>query len=42
MAKRATRLASRKQPITGVSMFPNANEAPLEVRPVMDAGGEDM
>lgn len=33
VGKRATRLASRKQPITGVSMFPAANEQPLDVRP---------
>ncbi|MFT3861798.1 methylmalonyl-CoA mutase family protein [Micropruina sp.] len=33
VAKRAVRLASRKQPITGVSMFPAEHEQPLEVRP---------
>jgi methylmalonyl-CoA mutase len=33
VAARAVRLANRRQPITGVSMFPNANEQPLEVRP---------
>lgn len=30
---RAKRLATRQQPITGVSMFPQLEEAPLEVRP---------
>ncbi|MBK8447738.1 MAG: methylmalonyl-CoA mutase small subunit [Micropruina sp.] len=33
VAARAVRLANRRQPITGVSMFPNASEQPLEVRP---------
>ena len=30
---RAKRLATRKQPITGVSMFPMKDEQPLEIRP---------
>lgn len=32
-AERAKRLATRKQPITGVSMFPKPDEEPLTVRP---------
>ena len=32
-AARAVRLANRRQPITGVSMFPAVNETPLDVRP---------
>ncbi len=31
--ERARRIATRKQPITGVSMFPNPGEEPLKVRP---------
>ena len=33
LAERGRRLATRKQPITGVSMFPLADETPLPVRP---------
>ena len=33
MGERAKRLASRKQPITGVSMFPMKDEQALQVRP---------
>ncbi|MFT4297510.1 MAG: methylmalonyl-CoA mutase family protein [Micropruina sp.] len=33
VAARGVRLANRRQPITGVSMFPGSNEQPLEVRP---------
>lgn len=33
VAARAARLSTRKQPITGVSMFPGTNEQPLDVRP---------
>lgn len=32
-AERTKRVATRKQPITGVSMFPNPTEEPLAVRP---------
>lgn len=32
-AERATRLANRSQPLTGVSMFPKPDEEPLTVRP---------
>ncbi len=32
-AERSARIATRKQPITGVSMFPNPAEEPLAVRP---------
>lgn len=32
-AERATRLATRKLPLTGVSMFPKPDEEPLQVRP---------
>jgi methylmalonyl-CoA mutase len=32
-AERATRLAARKQPLTGVSMFPKPDEEPVKVRP---------
>ena len=31
--ERASRLASRKQPLTGVSMFPKPDEEPVKVRP---------
>jgi methylmalonyl-CoA mutase len=31
--ERATRLASRKQPLTGVSMFPKSDEEPVTTRP---------
>ena len=33
VAARGVRLANRRQPITGVSMFPAVNETPLDVRP---------
>ena len=33
VSARAVRLANRSQPITGVSMFPDTGEHPLEVRP---------
>ena len=33
VAARDVRLANRRQPITGVSMFPAVNETPLDVRP---------
>ncbi|MFT4218872.1 MAG: methylmalonyl-CoA mutase family protein [Micropruina sp.] len=33
VAARGVRLANRRQPITGVSMFPGVNEQPLDVRP---------
>lgn len=36
-AARAVRLANRRQPITGVSMFPGSNEQPLDVRPRPEA-----
>ncbi len=36
-AERATRLATRKQPITGVSAFPLRSEPPVEVRPRPEA-----
>lgn len=32
-ADRATRLASRKQPVTGVSMFPKPDEEPVKAKP---------
>ena len=40
-AERTKRLASRKQPITGVSMFPMKDEQPVtaKVRPVAEAAG---
>ncbi len=37
VAARGVRLANRRQPITGVSMFPGANEAPLDARPRPEA-----
>lgn len=33
VAARAKRLANRSEPLTGVSMFPNMNEKPLETKP---------
>jgi methylmalonyl-CoA mutase len=33
VAERTTRLASRKQPVTGVSMFPKPDEEPVQARP---------
>ncbi|MFT3833967.1 MAG: methylmalonyl-CoA mutase small subunit [Micropruina sp.] len=33
VAARGVRLSNRRQPVTGVSMFPAVNETPLEVRP---------
>ena len=41
VAERTTRLASRKQPITGVSMFPMKDEQPVtaKARPAVTLGG---
>ncbi|WP_203567690.1 methylmalonyl-CoA mutase small subunit [Aestuariimicrobium ganziense] len=37
VAERAKRLATRSQPLTGVSMFPNPTEIPVEVKPRPEA-----